>query len=112
MSRWPGKYYTQQEFLELVDYCNERFITLIPEFDIPVHSEAFRKVFDLDSMGDPRVKPVLLNLIDELCSLVPRGKMPFIHLGTDEVWNRYEHPAADLLPFGHDITKGSEVPPE
>jgi hypothetical protein len=97
MSRWPGKYYTQEDFLELVNYCNERFITLIPEFDIPGHCEAFRKAFSLDSMSDPRVKPILLDLIDELCSLVPDDKMPFIHLGTDEVWVKKEKPAAGLL---------------
>ncbi|MBW8334681.1 MAG: beta-N-acetylhexosaminidase [Prolixibacteraceae bacterium] len=96
-TRWPGKYYSQEDFLELVNYCNERYITLIPEFDIPGHSEAFRKAFALDSMSDPRVKPILLDLIDELCNLVPKEKMPFIHLGTDEVWHSYERPEFGLL---------------
>ena len=96
-TRWPGKYYSQEDFLELVNYCDDRFITLIPEFDIPGHSEAFRKAFALDSMSDPRVKPILLDLIDELCNLVPKEKMPFIHLGTDEVWHSYERPAPGLL---------------
>ncbi|MBL7970833.1 MAG: family 20 glycosylhydrolase [Prolixibacteraceae bacterium] len=96
-SRWPGKYYSQKDFLELVQYCDDRFITLVPEFDIPGHCEAFRKAFALDSMSDPRVQPVLLELIDELCALVPAEKMPFIHLGTDEVWHSYERPAPGLL---------------
>ncbi len=96
-TRWPGKYYSQEDFLELVNYCDDRFITLIPEFDIPGHSEAFRKAFALDSMSDPRVKPILLDLIDELCNLVPKEKMPFIHLGTDEVWHSYERPVPGLL---------------
>ena len=97
MSRWPGKYYSQEDYLNLVNYCSERFITLIPEFDIPGHCEAFRKAFALDSMSDPRVKPILLDLIDELCNLVPQEKMPFVHLGTDEVWQKHERPAPDLL---------------
>ncbi len=97
MSRWPGKYYSQEDFLELVNYCNERYITLIPEFDIPGHCEAFRKAMAIDSMCDVRVKPILLDLIDELCKLVPKEKMPFIHLGTDEVWHSYERPATGLL---------------
>ncbi|MBL7969051.1 MAG: family 20 glycosylhydrolase [Prolixibacteraceae bacterium] len=96
-TRWPGKYYSQEDFLELVNYCNERFITLVPELDIPGHCEAFRKAFALDSMSDPRVQPILLDLIDELCALVPAEKMPYIHLGTDEVWHSYERPAAGLL---------------
>jgi len=98
MSRWPGKYYTQEDFKELVDYCSDRHITLIPEFDLPGHSEAFRKAFGVDSMSDQRVQPVLIDLIDELCSLAPAEVMPYIHLGTDEVGHRYEKPAPALLP--------------
>jgi hypothetical protein len=97
MSRWPGKFYTQDDFLSLVNYCSDRYITLVPEFDIPGHCAAFRKAFALDSMSDPRVKPILLNLIDELCTLVPKDRMPYLHLGTDEVWQKHERPAPDLL---------------
>lgn len=97
MSRWPGKYYSQKEFLELVNYCSDRFITLIPELDVPGHCAAFRKAFAIDSMSDQRVKPILIDLIDELCSLVPKEKMPYIHLGTDEVWTSKERPAKGLL---------------
>jgi hypothetical protein len=97
MSRWPGKYYSREEFLDLVSYCHQRHIILIPEFDIPGHSEAFRKAFAIDSMSDPRVQPILLELIDELCELVPADKMPYIHLGTDEVRNKKEFPAPGLL---------------
>ncbi|MDP2114343.1 MAG: family 20 glycosylhydrolase, partial [Bacteroidota bacterium] len=97
MSRNPGKHYSQEEFIELVNYCSERYITLIPEFDIPGHCEAFRKAFALDSMSDVRVKLILIDLIDELCNLVPKEKMPFIHLATDEVWHKHERPADGLL---------------
>ncbi|BBE20173.1 beta-hexosaminidase [Aquipluma nitroreducens] len=97
MSRRPGMYYSQEDFLELVNYCNDRFITLVPEFDIPGHCEAFRRAFAIDSMSDQRVKPILLDLIDELCNLVPKEKMPYLHLGTDEVWSKHERPADGLL---------------
>ena len=96
-TRWPGKYYSQEDFLELINYCSERYITLIPEFDIPGHCGAFRRAFAIDSMSDVRVKPILLDLIDELCQLVPKEKMPFIHLGTDEVWSKHERPVDGLL---------------
>lgn len=98
MSRWPGKFYTQEEFVDLVKYCRERHITLVPEFDVPGHSEAFRKALGIEAMQDPRVKTILSELIDELCALVPATDMPYIHLGTDEVWHDYERPAPDLLP--------------
>jgi hypothetical protein len=97
MSRWKGKYYTQKEFIDLVDYCNRRYITLIPEFDVPGHCEAFRKAFAIDSMSDLRVKPIMTDLLNELCGLVSCDKMPYIHLGTDEVWHNFEKPAPGLL---------------
>jgi hypothetical protein len=98
MSRWPGNYYTQDDFMELVAYCNERHITLIPEFDVPGHSTAFRKALGFDNMTDARVQPVLIDLIDELCSLASADIMPYIHIGTDEVWHSYEGPSPTLLP--------------
>lgn len=97
MGRRPGMYYSQKDFLDLINYCNDRFITLVPEFDIPGHCEAFRRAFAIDSMSDQRVKPILLDLIDELCNLVPKEKMPYIHLGTDEVWHKNEKPEPGLL---------------
>jgi hypothetical protein len=107
MSRWPGKYYSQEEFIDLVNYCNERHITLIPEFDIPGHSEAFRKALGIHSMNEPRVKEILTGLINELCQLVEADKMPFIHLGTDEVWHAYERPAPDLLPALAEVVRSN-----
>ena len=96
-SRNPDKYYTQEEFIDLVNFCASRHIILIPEFDIPGHSRAFRKAFGLKSMNSPQVQKILLDLIDELCALVPAEKMPYIHLGTDEVRNREERVDSDFL---------------
>nr|MBD3621871.1 hypothetical protein [Sunxiuqinia sp.] len=39
-----------------------------------------------------------IDLVDELCSLAPAEVMPYIHLGTDEVWHSYEEPSPTLLP--------------
>ena len=80
-----GKYYTQEEFCEVVEYAAERGVTVIPEFDIPGHALAFRRAFGFETMRDEGVQEILCDLIDELCSLVPASRMPYIHLGTDEV---------------------------
>lgn len=96
-SRKPGKYYTQVEFIDIVNFCADRHITVIPEFDIPGHSLAFRKAFGLKSMNSTKVQKILIDLIDELCGLVPAEKMPYIHLGTDEIWNKEEKVSSDFL---------------
>lgn len=90
-SRKPGMFYTQEEFKDLVEYCRQRHITLIPELDIPGHTEAFRKALGIYSMNTSEVQNILLELIDELCALAPAEVMPYIHLGTDEVRHRAEH---------------------
>ena len=89
-SRKPGKYYSQQEIKDIIEYCRQRHITVIPEIDIPGHTDAFRKALKLKSMNSPEVQQIIVNLIDELCSLAPPEIMPYIHLGTDEVRNRSE----------------------
>ena len=90
-ARGKGKFYTQEEFKEILEYCADRQITLIPEFDIPGHTAAFRRAFDLESMADPRVLPILMDLFDELISLGNEDTMPYIHMGTDEVRNKEEY---------------------
>lgn len=90
MKRHIGKYYTQKEFVEIVEYAAERGITVVPELDVPGHSEAFRKGMGIKKMHTPGVDKTVCDLIDELCSLVPAEKMPYVHIGTDEVCRKKE----------------------
>lgn len=95
-----GKYYTQEEFCDVVKYAAERGVTVVPEFDIPGHALAFRRALGFETMRDKGVQEVLCDLIDELCSLVPAEKMPYIHLGTDEVRREEEYvPAGWMKPL-------------
>lgn len=89
-SRHKGKFYTLEDFKEILDYCKDRNITVIPEFDIPGHTAAFRRAFDLKSMDNPKVLPILLGLFDELMGLASPEEMPYIHIGTDEVRHKEE----------------------
>lgn len=36
----PGGYYTQEQFKDLVKYAAERYVEIVPEFDMPGHSNA------------------------------------------------------------------------
>lgn len=96
-SRHKGKFYTQNDFKEILAFCKARNITLIPEFDIPGHSQAFRKAMGFETMKDEQALPVLLNLFDELCGLASSEEMPYIHIGTDEVRNREEYVSKDFI---------------
>ena len=94
--RHRGRFYTQEEFKELVDYAGARGVTVIPEFDLPGHSVAFRQAFGLKGMDDPRALKISLDLYDELCDLVPAEKMPIVHMGMDEVWDPAEQPSKGM----------------
>ncbi len=111
MSRTPGKFYTQAQFRDLVKFCKDRQITLVPEMDMPGHSEAFRKALGISSMNDPESRKILKDLLTELASLATPEEMPYIHLGTDEVRAKGEHVDATFLPemSAHVRSLGREV---
>ena len=97
MTRQPGKFYSQQEFRDLVGFCRSRGITLIPEMDMPGHSAAFRQALGLKSMNAPAARQILKDLLTELASLATPAEMPFIHLGTDEAHGPAEAVDASFL---------------
>ena len=82
--RRPDGIYTQAEFKDLVAYCRDRRMILIPELDVPGHTEAFRRAFNLKTMSDPRVRDLVTDLLEELCTLATPEEMPYVHIGTDE----------------------------
>ncbi|MGA0845810.1 MAG: family 20 glycosylhydrolase, partial [Luteolibacter sp.] len=96
-TREPGQFYTQQEIVDFVNYCAERNITVIPEIDIPGHSEAFRRAMNV-TMGERAAVDILVALTNELCDLLPADLVPYIHFGTDEVRIAAENPHPDLIP--------------
>ncbi len=81
MERHEGKFYTQEEVKDLVEFCKERHVLVIPEIDVPGHSEAFTRTFGFD-MQSAQGKPIVKKLIDEACKLFD---VPYMHIGTDEV---------------------------
>ena len=81
MERHPGKYYTLDQARELVDYAKAHNITVIPEIDMPGHSEAFVRTFRHD-MQSPEGMKILKLLVEEVCETFD---VPYLHIGTDEV---------------------------
>ena len=81
-----GKFYTQDEFREIVCYAAARGITVMPEIDMPGHSTAFRKGMGVEAIATPGIDEVVSGIYEELCSLADAKTMPFIHIGTDEVY--------------------------
>ena len=80
-TRMSGKYYTLQEARELVAFCKERHVLLIPEIDMPGHSAAFERALGT-GMQSAEGMAILKELIDEVCETFD---VPYLHIGTDEV---------------------------
>ncbi|MGW3657174.1 family 20 glycosylhydrolase [Streptomyces sp. NPDC005151] len=86
----PGGYYTQDEYRDIVAYAAERYITIVPEIDMPGHSTAaVRSYPELSCDGragelcpDKSVTDKFLDdVIREVAALTPG---PYIHIGGDE----------------------------
>lgn len=101
-------FYTQDEVREIVRYAAERHITVVPEIDVPGHSEAALHAYPeltcsgeapkpvkrgfspyLFCGGKPEVTDFLKDVLDEVCELFPSE---YIHIGGDEApkseWKR------------------------
>lgn len=81
MLRNPGEYYSLDEMKELFAYCKERYITLVPEIDMPGHSAAFKRAMGVDMQSNSGML-ICKNILKELCHELD---VPIIHIGGDEV---------------------------
>lgn len=97
--RAAGKFYTQEEFKDVLAYAKKRGVTVIPELDMPGHTLAFRKGTGIKDLAEDRARKILGELIDELCSLASAEDMPIIHLGTDEAREKGEKVPQSHLDF-------------
>lgn len=81
MEREKGKYYTLEEARQLVEFCKQHQMLLIPEIDMPGHSAAFERTFKTDMQSEKGTQ-ILKDIIDEVCATFD---VPYLHIGTDEV---------------------------
>ena len=106
-----GGFYTQKDAREIVEYAKERFIEIVPEVDIPGHSQAAVASYpeflacdpekphevwlwqgvssDVINVSNPKAVQFAKDLIDELTEIFP---FEYIHLGGDECpTHKWEH---------------------
>ena len=88
-----GGYYTQEDAREIVEYARQRHITVIPEIEMPGHSEEVLAVFPhLSCSGKPYVNSevcignedtftFLQNVLLEVMEIFPSE---YIHIGGDD----------------------------
>lgn len=88
-----GGYYTQDDIRELVNYARERHITIIPEIEMPAHSEEVLTAYpELSCSGEPyknadfcvgneETFTFLEDVLTEVMELFPSQ---YIHVGGDE----------------------------
>lgn len=96
-----GGYFTQEDYTEIVNYAQERYITVIPEIDMPGHTNAALASYGIlnpDGLRKPPYTAMLVgfstlmpreeityefidDVIREIAALTPG---PYIHIGGDE----------------------------
>ncbi len=88
-----GGYYTQDDIREIVEYDRQHFITVIPEIEMPAHSEEVLSAYpQLSCAGEPyknadfcvgneETFTFLENVLTEVLELFPSE---YIHIGGDE----------------------------
>lgn len=104
MTRLQGKYYTIEEAKDLVNFCKNHNVLLIPEIDMPGHSAAFVRTFRHD-MQSPEGMKILKLLIDEVCETF--ADVPYLHIGTDEVGFSNKNFVPEMVAYIR--TKGKKV---
>ncbi len=82
--RDQGAYYTYAQIRDVIAYAGERGITVIPEIDMPGHSDFFKTAFGFP-MDSPEGMEVLEECLAEFFEEIPAEMCPYIHIGSDEV---------------------------
>jgi hexosaminidase len=109
-----GGFYTQQEFRDLVAYAAARHVTIVPEIDMPGHTNAAlasypeltadgvapalytgREVgFSTLRSGDETTRRFVRDVVREVAALTPG---PLLHLGGDEALSTAADDFADFV---------------
>lgn len=108
-----GGFYTQEEFKDIVKYAQERFITIVPEIDMPGHTNAAlasyaelncdgvaRDLYTGTNVGFSTLctdKEITYKFIDDVVREISEmNPGPYMHIGGDE---SHVTPLKDYIPF-------------
>ena len=77
-TRDPGKFYTYAEINDFIAYCKQRGVMVVPEIDIPGHSDYFKRAFGVemqDEKGMGILEDVLNEFMDHVDTVLASGRM-------------------------------------
>jgi hypothetical protein len=102
MTALKGDFYTPSDVRDLLAFCKEHYITVIPEIDMPGHSDAFTRAFHCNMQSAEGMK-ILKPILKNVCSLF--SDVPYIHIGTDEV--KFQNPVfvPSMVTYLHSLGK-------
>ena len=104
--RDEGRFYTYDQIREIIGYAQNRGITVIPEIDMPGHSQYFDRTFGF-GMASEQGMDVLKVCLEEFMEEIPAELCPYIHIGSDEV---HVSDPRGFMQFCEDvITKGGRT---
>lgn len=81
MIRNKGKFYSEKDIKDLIQFCRDRFITFVPEIDMPGHSDAFTRAFGFN-MQSEKGFAIIKEIVSDFCDTY---YVPYFHIGADEV---------------------------
>ena len=104
-----GGFYTQEDMKEIIKYAQDRFITILPEIDVPAHSLAliasypnlsctqlpysvnaggkgYERNDNVLCIGNDSTFTMLDKIFTEIAALFPN---PYIHIGGDEAYKGF-----------------------
>lgn len=95
MERDAGAFYSEDDLKDLIRYCKKRYITLVPEIDMPGHSAAFRRAMKTDMQSETGIA-IIKNILKEIFDTYD---IPYIHIGADEVKITNKNFLSEIINF-------------
>ena len=105
--RDEGRFYTYDQIRDVIAYACERGVMVIPEIDMPGHSQYFNTTFGFPMASEEGMK-VLEVCLKEFMNEIPADMCPYIHIGSDEV--RVADPEGFMRFCERVVTDGGRTP--